>query len=131
GRLEVVVADDAAGDAGRPRPGGALVEYEHVCARAEIACAELLREVVRGRQAVDAGADDEIPGACWEGHGGSSRSPFLSPVGQRYLQTYHTARGGHRPKRRGSNGSSQAGRSPAARRATAAPVAGASVTPSI
>ena len=58
--LEVVVADDAAGDAGRTRSRVRLVEDDDVRSRAELARAELLREVVRGREAVDAGADDDV-----------------------------------------------------------------------
>ena len=59
GRLEVVVADHPAGD-----PGGAgghvgLVDHEHVVA--------LLGEVPGGREAVNAGADDE------RGNGGGKR----------------------------------------------------------
>src|SRR5260221_529623 len=52
--------------------------------------------------------------------------PRLSPIGQRYLQNRTTLR-----NRAGSSGASQAGRSPRASAATATPVAGASVTPSI
>ena len=59
-RLEVVVADDAAGDA---RGAGArlrLVEDDDVGARAGAAGAKLLGEVVGGREPVDAGADDDV-----------------------------------------------------------------------
>jgi len=59
-RLEVVVADDAAGDSRRARAGRALLENDDVRARPEPACAQLLGEVVGGRETVDAGADDDI-----------------------------------------------------------------------
>ena len=59
-RLEVVVADDAAGDPGRARTGMRLVQHEDVRASAVPASAELLREVVRGREPVDSGPDDDV-----------------------------------------------------------------------
>ena len=58
--LEVVVADDAARDPRRACARLRLVEDDDVGARAGAAGAELLREVVRGREAVDAGADDDV-----------------------------------------------------------------------
>ena len=59
-RLEVVVADDAAGDPGRARAGMRLVQHDDVRPRAEAALTQLLREVVRRREPVDAGADDDV-----------------------------------------------------------------------
>ncbi len=67
--LEVVVADDAAGDARRSRARLRLVEHDDVRARAEPACLELLGEVVARRQAVDAGADDDVGRGSWQRHG--------------------------------------------------------------
>ena len=61
-RLEVVVAHDAAGNAGRARTGMRLVEHDDVRAGAGTAGRQLLREVVRGREAVDAGTDDDVAG---------------------------------------------------------------------
>ena len=61
-RLEVVVADDAAGDAGGTGAGSRLVEDDDVGARAGAALLQLDGEVVRGRQAVHAGADDDEAG---------------------------------------------------------------------
>ena len=52
GRLEVVVAYDTAGDAGRTGRHPRLVDHQHVLAA--------LGEVPRRREAVDAGADDEV-----------------------------------------------------------------------
>ena len=59
-RLEVVVANDAAGDPGRPRAGPGLVEDDDVPSRADPAGSELARQVVGGRKAVDSGADDDV-----------------------------------------------------------------------
>ena len=61
--LEVVVANDAAGDSGRAGAGVRLVEDEDVGAGAGAARRELLRQVVRGREAVDPGADDDVRAA--------------------------------------------------------------------
>src|SRR5206468_10560406 len=58
-RLEVVVADDAARDPGGTRAGRGLVEHDDVRARAEAPRPELLGEVVRGREPVDPGSDDD------------------------------------------------------------------------
>src|SRR5262249_49418972 len=57
--LEVVVPDDAAGDARGARAGARLVEDHDVRARAEAARAQLLREVVGGREPVAPGSDDD------------------------------------------------------------------------
>ncbi len=59
-RLEVVVADDAAGDPARTRARRRLVEDDDVRARAGSARSKLLREVVRGRESVDPGADHDV-----------------------------------------------------------------------
>ncbi len=59
-RLEVVVAHDAAGDAGRTGARAGLVEHYDVRARPGTARLELPGEVVGGRETVDAGADDDI-----------------------------------------------------------------------
>jgi hypothetical protein len=60
-RLEVVVADDTAGDAGRPGAHAALVEDDDVLATAEAAAAELGREMPCGGQPVDTRTDDHVP----------------------------------------------------------------------
>ena len=60
--LEVVVADDAAGDPRRPRARGGLLEHDHVCTGALPALAQLDGEVVGGREAVHAGSDDDETG---------------------------------------------------------------------
>ena len=62
GGLVVVVAHDAARDAGGARARLRLVEHDDVRARAEAAALELRGQVVGGREAVDAGADDEVAG---------------------------------------------------------------------
>ena len=67
-RLEVVVADDAAGDARGACSWLRLVEDDDVGARARTACPQLLGEVVGGRQPVDAGADDDVRGLLRNGH---------------------------------------------------------------
>ena len=55
-----------------------LVEHDDVRAGAGAAGLELLREVVRGREAVDAGADDDVAGRGWN-HG-------VLPPGQRCVK---------------------------------------------
>ena len=90
--LEVVVADDAAGDAGRARARGRLLEHDDVRARAAAALPELDGEVVGGREAVHAGADDDEAGRsgyhvnCLPGNGVSKSSrrrvPRPAPVNQ-------------------------------------------------
>ena len=57
--LEVVVADDAAGDARRAGAGLGLLEDDDVPAGAEPARAKLPGEVVRRRETVDTGTDDK------------------------------------------------------------------------
>ena len=66
--LEVVVADDAAGDSRGPRARLRLVEHDDVCAGPGTAGAKLLREVVGGRETVDAGADDDVGRTLRNGH---------------------------------------------------------------
>ena len=58
--LEVVIADGAAGDAGRPRAGSALVEHEDVLAPAEPAGPQFPGQMPGRGQAVDARADDDV-----------------------------------------------------------------------
>src|SRR5919109_1299593 len=67
-RLEIVVPDDAAGDAGGARAGLRLLDDDDVLAAAEAALAQLLRQVVGGREPVDAGADDDVRGRGGRGH---------------------------------------------------------------
>ena len=62
GGLEVVVADDPAGDPRRARSRCRLLEHDHVGSRALPALPELDGEVVGGREAVHAGADDDEAG---------------------------------------------------------------------
>jgi hypothetical protein len=57
--LEVVVADDPTGDPGRACTGLGLLEEDDILARPEAARAQFPREVVRGRQSVDAAAYDD------------------------------------------------------------------------
>ena len=66
--LEVVVAHDAAGDAGRAGARVRLLEDHDVGARARAAGGQLLAEVVRRREAVQAGADDQVLRACGQHH---------------------------------------------------------------
>src|SRR5262249_4919868 len=61
GRLEVVVADDAAGDAGRAGAHPPLVEDEDVLAATEAPAPQRAREMPRGGQSVDARANDHVP----------------------------------------------------------------------
>src|SRR5262249_53007690 len=61
GRLEVVVADDAAGDAGRAGAHPPLVEDEDVLAAAEPTAPQLAREMPRGGEPVDTCANDHVP----------------------------------------------------------------------
>ena len=58
--LEVVVADDATGDAGRAGAGGGLLHDDDVRSRALAAPAQFDGKVVRGREAVHAGSDDDV-----------------------------------------------------------------------
>src|SRR3546814_7790838 len=69
GRLEVVVAHDAAGDAAGPGGDAALVDDEDVLAAALAARRQRLGQVQRGREAVDAGADDDNAAAVGKRHG--------------------------------------------------------------
>ena len=82
-RLEVVVADHAARDPRRAGGDVGLVHDQHALA--------LLREVPGGREAVDAGADDEDGDGVGEGfgHGGGS-SVFVA------CAQWHCAMGGSR-----------------------------------
>ena len=91
-RLEVVVADDAAGDAGGACARGRLLDHGDVGAGAEAALPELDGEVVGGREAVHAGADDDEAGRsryhlnCLPGNGMSKSDrrsvPWPAPVNQ-------------------------------------------------
>jgi hypothetical protein len=65
-RLEVVVADDTAGDAGGASTDAGLVEDEDVFPAAEATAAQFPREMPRGGQSMDTPADDDIPAACWD-----------------------------------------------------------------
>ena len=60
GGLEVVVAHDAAGDAGGPGARVGLLEDHDVGSGARAAGGQFLAEVVRRREAVKAGADDQV-----------------------------------------------------------------------
>src|SRR5215471_8054102 len=60
-RLEVVVADHAAGDAGRAGAHAALVEDEDVLASAEATAPQLAREMPGGGEPVDTRANDHVP----------------------------------------------------------------------
>src|SRR6185295_3856649 len=86
GGLEVVVADGAAGDAGRTRAGSALIEHEDVLAPAQSAGPQIPGQVPGGRQAVDARADDDVP-AMSADHG-----TRLSIKGARQHRIHATAR---------------------------------------
>ena len=68
GGLEVVVAHDAAGDAGRAGARVRLLEDHDVGTRALAARCQLLAEVVRRREAVQAGADDQVLRASGQHH---------------------------------------------------------------
>jgi hypothetical protein len=68
GGLEVVVADDAARDAGRARADAGLVQDEDVFAAAEAAAAEFGGEMPPGREPVDARADDHVPAVGGDRH---------------------------------------------------------------
>jgi hypothetical protein len=68
GGLEVVVADDAARDAGCARADAGLVQDEDVFAAAEAAAAEFGGEMPSGREPVDARADDHVPAVCRDRH---------------------------------------------------------------
>jgi len=59
-RLEVVVADDPARDPRGARARLGLLEHDHVLARALAAQAQLLRQVVRRREPVDSGPEDDV-----------------------------------------------------------------------
>src|SRR5215471_8688383 len=61
GRLEVVVADDAAGDAGRAGAHAPLVDDEDVLAAAQATAAELACEMPGGGEPVDTRANDHVP----------------------------------------------------------------------
>ena len=69
GRLEVVVADHPAGDAGGAGGDAGLVEHDDVAAVAAAAGAQFAREMPGGAQAVDAGADDHVGRAVGKCHG--------------------------------------------------------------
>src|SRR4029077_3859220 len=58
--LEVVVADGAAGYAGRPRAWSALVEHEDVLAPAQPTGTQLPGQMPGRGQAVDACADNDV-----------------------------------------------------------------------
>ena len=79
-RLEVIVADDAAGYPRRARTRRALVENDDVRARPEPARPQLLGEVIGGREAVDAGPDDDVRRCSRRGHF-IALTATLSPVG--------------------------------------------------
>ncbi len=66
--LVVVVPDDPARDARGARARLRFLEHDDVGTRAETAGLELLGEVVAGRQAVDAGADDDVGRGCGKRH---------------------------------------------------------------
>ena len=62
GGLEVVVADDPAGDAGGAGPDVVLVDDDDVATVPEVAVREGGGQVPGGGQAVDTGADDHVAG---------------------------------------------------------------------
>src|SRR3546814_7367955 len=64
------LAHDAAGDAAGPGGDAALVDDEDVLAAALAARRQRLGQVQRGREAVDAGADDDNAAAVGKRHGG-------------------------------------------------------------
>jgi hypothetical protein len=68
GRLVVVVAHHTAGDARGAGGDARLVDDGDVGTGADAARLELLGEVIPGRQAVDAGADDQVLGGAGDGH---------------------------------------------------------------
>jgi hypothetical protein len=68
GRLEIVVAHDAAGDSRCPRADRSLVHHQHVLTAAAAAALELPSEVVSGAETVDSGADDQVPRVRRECH---------------------------------------------------------------
>src|SRR5712692_2075043 len=61
--LEVVVADDAAGDAGRAGSDIALVDDEDVLAAAETTGPEFPGQMPGRRESVDPGPDDDVAAA--------------------------------------------------------------------
>src|SRR4029079_9555042 len=89
--LEVVVADGAAGDAGRTRAGSALIEHEDVLAPAQSAGSEFPGQMPGRGQAVNARADNDVPAMCAD-HG-----TRLSTEGARQHRLHATARASLRP----------------------------------
>ena len=59
----IEIADTSAGKAGRPRAGALLVDQDDVAPGPAAGPFEQHRQVVRGRQAVDPSADDDVAGA--------------------------------------------------------------------
>src|SRR5262249_36594939 len=74
GGLEVVVPDDAAGDAGGAGGDAGLVEHEDVLAAALAVLAQVLGQVPGRAQAVNAGTDDDVLRMRRKGHEGHPRS---------------------------------------------------------
>src|SRR4051794_2649585 len=67
-RLEIVVADDAAGDARRPRTDLAFVENDDVAILRPSLRGHLGGQMVGGRQAMNPGSDDDEASFCWKRH---------------------------------------------------------------
>jgi hypothetical protein len=80
GRLIVVVADHAAGDAGGTRRDRRLVDNEYVLARALAGFLELEGQMVGGGEAVNAGPDYGVFDSGRNSHGIIRSLNRLSPI---------------------------------------------------
>ena len=60
GRLEVIIADHAAGDARRPGGNAALIDHQNIFAATPAARFQRRRQMIGGAQAVNAGANNEV-----------------------------------------------------------------------
>ena len=80
GRLEIVIADHAAGDAAGAGGDGGLVEHQNVRAVALAGCLHAFGQPPSGRQAVDSGADDDKAGVCGKTHGDASSERIAGTV---------------------------------------------------
>jgi hypothetical protein len=111
-RLEIVVAHDAAGDARGAGADAGLVEHDDAAAAGadrHAASLQLLREMHRRRQAVDAGADDDVAGVggqCSHGAGPQVRiATSIIADRRRRTATKATPPVPHATLRRSRNGS--------------------------
>ena len=90
GRLEVIVAHHAAGDAGGPGGDTGFVEHQNIGAGTSAPGLKFKRQMIGGAEAMDAGADDDVfrvGGKCHfgvfssYGRGWSESGLTKSPIG--------------------------------------------------